>query len=236
MDEKEKDKLTAEEEAAAEKNVTAPQKPEKEHIGGSIETDDYDILPEIEQDPAIEEELAGKEGIEVEYSFNGDDVREGLKTFQRAAIYRKNLIYTLILTAIFVLYVLSAVQDAGNILSSILSVLCVAVIAMLWYFPAQHVKKMAAAADTNSDTKFRMTVYDTCVRIAEQNGSFLLHYEGEITRTFETAHLFLVCVGKERIFILPKRYLADGEESQIRGMLVNGMGGRHSNQREGKGK
>jgi len=211
-------------------------KGEKVHVSGSVETEDYDILPALDGDAALEEALSGKEGLEVEYSFNGDDVKEGLKAFQRATIFRKYWIYTLLLAVIFVIYTINAIQKPGELLSSVLSVVCVALIVMIWYLPAQHIRKTAAGADALGEQKFRMTLYDTCVRIEEEKGSFLLHFSSQITKTLETEGLFLLCVGKERVFMLPKRYLEGDGEQRVRSLLQSVMGERYLDRRKRDGK
>ena len=197
-----------------------------ETLGNSgIATGNYDFLPDL--DSSQEDEFAGKEGVEVQYSFTGDDIREGLKAFQRAAIYKKYMIYTIILAVIFVIYLVNFAQD-NQFLPGVLAVMCVAVIGMLWYFPYQHIKKTAEATDANPGMTFRMGVYDSGVKISDESGSFILHYGTEINRSLETENLFLVCVGKERIFLLPKRYLEGEQEAQVRELLKKGMGDKYT--------
>lgn len=195
--------------------------PQKEFSHG-VETDEYDIMPPMGENPEAESELEGKEGIEVDYSFNGEEVREGLKVYQKETLFKKNMIYSLILLAVFAIYMVNIIQHPGEFLPMFLAVLCVTVICFLWYLPAKHVKKTAEAADL-TDMKFKMTIYDTGVRIAEENGSFVISYGKEITKILETEHLFLICVGKERMFILPKKYL-DGREEEVKGIFQTAMG------------
>ena len=161
--------------------------------------------------------------MEVRYSFNGSEVREGLKIFQRDTIYKKNAIYSVILLAIFMIYTVNIIRNPSEAFSIFLAALCLAVLMFLWYLPAKHVKKTAEAAD-KEEMWFTMTVYDNCVRIKEEKGGFVIEYGKEISKVFETINLFLICVGKERIFILPKRFLTDGREEQVRELFQSGMG------------
>lgn len=225
--EEKKDRLEQYEEIEHEQDVSdktdedLKKDPQKEFSHG-VETDEYDIMPPIEENTEAEAELEGKEGIEIEYSFNGEEVREGLKAYQRETLFKKNMIYSLILLAVFAIYMVNIIQHPGEFLPMFLAVLCVTVICFLWYLPAKHVKKTAEAADL-TEMKFRMTIYDTGVRIAEENGSFVISYGKEITKILETEHLFLICVGKERMFILPKKYL-DGREAEVKGIFQTAMG------------
>lgn len=209
-----------------EEDPYAAPAPEREEHASGVETDEYDILPPVEQ-PSDEREAkyADKECIEVEYSFGGDDIREGLTIYQKMMLYKKNTIYTLILAAIFAIYVfnMAAHPDKGHTMYLFLSAMCVAVACSLWLLPRKHIKKTAEAADANP-MQFRMTVYDTGVRIHEENGSFLIEYGAEIGQIIETDRQFLLCVGKERLFMLPKRYLSDAELPAVRAMFADGMG------------
>lgn len=195
----------------------------QEDFSKGIETEEYDILPEMEETAEELDILKGKEGVEVRYSFNGNEVRQGLKLFQRETIYKKNAVYSVILLAIFMIYTVNIIRNPSEAFSVFLAALCLAVLMFLWYLPAKHVKKTAEAAD-KEEMWFTMTVYDNCVRIKEERGGFIIEYGKEISKIFETLNLFLICVGKERIFILPKRFLTDGREEKIRDLFQNGMG------------
>ena len=173
-----------------------------------------------------------KSGMELVYSFNGEDVRTGLKIYQRETIFRKNIIFTLILLAIFAVYGLDLVQSSGGTLSMFLAVMCVVVTAFLWYLPARHIKQVAEAADS-SPMEFRMNIQEDVVQISEDNCGFFLGFGKEITKIIETVEHFLICVGKERIFILPKRCIPDPEkngafsEDQVRDCFRTAMGPRY---------
>ena len=174
---------------------------------GAVQTEQYDFIPDLPPASPDDPELAGKDCV--------------------AAIYKKYMIYTGILIVVFVIYLINFTQGE-QFLPGVLAVLSLAVIGMLWYFPRQHIKRTAEATDANPGMIFRMTVYEDCVRISDQASSFLLHYVKEITRTLETENLFLICVGKERIFLLPKRYLEPEQQEKIRGMLTAAMGDKHT--------
>lgn len=183
-----------------------------------VATDDYDTEPEMQAPTAEEEdELAGREHVRAEYSFNGEEIREGLTVFQKETLYKKNLIYTGVLLLIFLLYVISIFRVPTQGLYYFLAVLCLAVIGFVWYQPRRHIKKTAAAVE-ESDMQFVMEIYDDCVRIdsiPEGNG-VILHFGKELTRVIETPALYLFCAGKERLFVLPKRYLDVAAEEKIR--------------------
>lgn len=235
MDEEQKKQAEAaqeepiqEEAASAEVTAAGPaEKTGDTAFALGVTGENYDILPEMEKntEEEIEEELRGKEAIAISYEFKGDDVREGLKAFQKETIYRKNGIYTAILALVFGVYMVNVVRSPGEVFPMFLAALCVIVVAFLWYLPFNHIRKVAASADEN-EFAFHMEIYDTCIRVKQENGNFILHFgmDKQISKVIETANLFLICCGKERVFILPKRCLEAGVEEKLRGIFDSAMG------------
>lgn len=195
--------------------------PQKEFQGG-VETEEFDVLPEIDPHVELQDELEIKEGIEFQYSFNGDEVTEGLTLYQSVTILKRNLIYSAILLCVFFAYMVNIVKNPGEAFSVFLAAMCVAVLAFIWILPKMHIKKTAKAADMQILT-FSMIVYDNCIKIGEDGGSFIIAYNKEINVIYETQNLFLVCAGKERLFILPKRCLGQGQEDQLREVFQTAM-------------
>lgn len=198
-------------------------KEEKVKLNEGIETQEYDQVKTFDTPKEELDELKEKEGIEINYSFNGDEVKQGLKIFQKQTIYKKNIIYTVALFLIFMLYVLNIVKGDKGGFTIFLAAMCVGLIVFIWYAPLSHIKKTAEATDENNLT-FNMKIYENCVRIGEENGSFVIHYNKEITKIFETGNLFLICAGKERIFILPKRFLNSEQIVKISSLFKEKMG------------
>ncbi|MFZ2538903.1 MAG: YcxB family protein [Oscillospiraceae bacterium] len=187
--------------------------PQKEFLGG-VETEEYDVLPEIDPHEDIKAQLAKKEGIELEYSFNGEEVTEGLTVYQSVTILKRNFIYSAILISVFFIYMVNIIKNPGEIFSVFLAIMCVSVLCFIWILPKLHIKKTAKAADLE-ELKFSMVVYDNCIKMGEDGGSFIIAYNKEITMIYETLNLYLVCAGKERLFILPKRCLKQGQEQKL---------------------
>ncbi len=181
---------------------------------GGVETEEYDVLPELDPHDDIKVQLDQKEGIEVEYSFNGKEVTEGLTVYQSVTILKKNLIYSAILLCVFFVYMVNILKNPAEVFSVFLAAMCVAVLCFIWILPKMHIKKTAKAADLQ-ELNFSMVVYDNCIKVGEDNGSFIIEYSKEITAIYETANLYLVCAGKQRLFILPKRCLKQEQEEKI---------------------
>ena len=217
-------KTVKDENAEKELNLDHDEKQEKkEELSMCVETDDYDIMPELDKDEEEFDDLDEKQGIEIEYTFKGDDVRQGLKAYQKETLYKKNIIFTLILAVICGIYVYQFATNTNLKVSAFLAALCIAVIAMIWYNPLKHIKLSAKAADEN-DLSFKMTVYDDCVRIKEENGKVVLHFVTEITKIIETVDLYLLCVGKERVFILPKKCIPEESKNSVKEIFKKALG------------
>lgn len=230
MDEnnKEYEELPAEATTSAEETVSteASEPAAASEFATGIRTENYDIMPELKSQPEELAELEGKECVEVEYTFSGEDIRKGLKIYQGEILLLKNTIYTIVLAVLFGLYMVNIFRYPGQGLYYFLAALCLIVAGMLWYLPKRHIKKTAAAADMQ-EMRFHMGVYDNCIRVWESAGGFVLHYQKEVTKVVDTPEHFLFCVGKERLFILPKRCLEPEQEAKIQAFVKDGMGDKY---------
>lgn len=182
---------------------------------------EYDNLKQ--EDEEIFHDFKNKEGIEVVYSFNGEEVTQGLAIFQKITIYKKNLIYSVILVGVFLMYATNFLNDTNNRnISILLAAISVGVLFIIWQLPRSHIKKTAEAADS-SDMTFRMSIYDSGIKIGEENGVFAIFYNKEITKIVATQTLYVICVGKERVFILPKRFLNEEKILKITQIFIETM-------------
>lgn len=192
------------------------QKQQKEGFSGSVETDEFDHLPPPpKRDEELEEKAAAEKSVSFTYSYNGEDVKEGLFIFQKLTTFKRNIIISVVLLLVFSTYFINIVKNPNQTLSMFLSIMCIAVLCILWIMPRGHVKRVAAIADQNPQS-FTMTVYETCVRVGEGERSFLYSFLKEINMVVETKNLFMVCAGKEQIFLLPKRHIGEEIQLQIR--------------------
>lgn len=230
MDEKNKEyeELPTEAAALAEESAsTEISEPTADsNFSTGIQTENYDIMPELKSKPEELAELEGKDCVEVEYTFSGEDIRKGLKIYQGEILFLKNTIYTMVLVVLFGLYMVNIFRYPGQGLYYFLAALCLIVVGALWYLPKRHIKKTAAAVDMQ-EMRFHMGIYDNCICVFESANGFVLHYRKEVTKVVETPEYFLFCVGKERLFILPKRCLESEQEAKIQTFVKDGMGDKY---------
>ena len=191
-----------------------------------LSADNYDIHIPTPQPADADARIAGKTPIRVFYDMNGAEVAEGLKRFHKLTMYPKNLVYSIILFVIFILYVYRIVTADGGSQGSMqyfLAVLCVALIAFLWYMPHRHIKATVEAVEKERNT-FMVDVYDTCMMVGEADNQMMVDYAMPKPRViaFETPLVFGIGIGKEKVFLLPKRCL-EGNEQAVRACLQTGF-------------
>lgn len=195
---------------------------EEKPLGSSVESEEYDLEQKNFPHSELEEKLNPETAVKVHYSFKGEDVKEGLKAFQRYTILKKNVVYSLILAIVTAVYVANYINEPENNFSMFMSIFCVAIIGLLWFLPKKHIKDISKAID-ELEMEYDMEVYPECVRIIEDKGKFIMVYGDEITLILETENLFVICIGKQRAFILPKRYLEKENEEKIRAIFKEAM-------------
>lgn len=189
---------------------------------GSITTSDYDELAPLESDEVENETSSQEQSIHINYSFKGEDVVEGLTTMQALLQFKKNMIYTGILLVIFFVYML----DFANIQSLILGGLCLVVIGVIWIMPKIHIKRFVKAADENK-VNFSIDIYSNHISVvnsASNQQPVKLAFNKQINNIIETDNLFVICSGKERVFILPKRCINENLHEFVREIFQIAMG------------
>lgn len=193
-------------------------------VHAGVTGEQYDMEPETPNQ--TEDLFEGQDAIRIEYSFTGEEIKNGLRVFQHETMFKKNMIYTLVLAAFFGIYSFSAFQKDPNALTIFICIMCISIMAFIWYMPWNHRRLTARAVDGAQDTlSFVMFIYPTGIRINEEKGSCAMQFGKEINKIAETEESFLFFAGKERLFVLPKRFVAD--EEAVRGCLKAGMGGKY---------
>lgn len=232
MDELKEKKEPAEEEAVeaddnkeqpATESTSAEQEKDLNQtaVHAGVTGEQYDMEPETPNQ--TEDVFEGQEAIRVAYSFTGEEIKNGLRVFQHETMFKKNLIYTLVLAAFFGIYSFGAFQKEPNALTIFICIMCISIMAFIWYMPWNHRRLTARAIDAAQDTlSFVMLLYPSGIRINEENGSCAMQFGKEINKIAETEDAFLFFAGKERLFVLPKRFVED--EEAVRSRLKNGMG------------
>ncbi len=188
-------------------------------VNDGVKPEDYDIKEDIPYSRLTEQDLSGKESVDVTYDLEANEVVQALRKFQKLTIYKKNYIYTLVLFIIFFAYIIKYLQNPSDSLSMFLSVVTVSVISVVWYMPLNHVKKMGKAIEKGEKITFNLRLYDSCLIVGEGSSKTVIEFDKVKITPFETELLFGIGVGKERVFIIPKRCISQPEEEVIRRLL-----------------
>lgn len=183
---------------------------------GSVLLSDYQDLPPLESDEIDQETLEeeSESSIHIEYSFNGDDVAEGLASVQNTLMIKKKIVYTVCLFILFSVYML----DYSNIQSMILGCLSLLVIGVVWVVPLIHIKRFSAQAD-EKPINLNMNVYESFIKVytnGNESNVVTLTFKKQIDNIIETQNLFVICAGKTRVFIIPKRCINENIHEFIR--------------------
>ncbi len=165
-------------------------------------------------------------GLRIDYDLRGDEVRKALKYFQKATIYRKNIIFTVILAVIVVIYAQTIFRNPDYTMGYLMLVLALAVIWFLWFLPARHIKSAAEAADLADDT-YHLEICPQGLLMPQEDGRYLVGFDRPAIRAVEFSDLYLIIASKEKVFALPKRCIPEEDCEKLTGMLKDALGARY---------
>ena len=161
-------------------------------------------------------------GLRIDYDLRGDEVRKALKYFQKATIYRKNIIFTVIV----VIYAQTIFRNPDYTMGYLMLVLALAVIWFLWFLPARHIKSAAEAADLADDT-YHLEICPQGLLMPQEDGRYLVGFDRPAIRAVEISDLYLIIASKEKVFALPKRCIPEEDCEKLTGMLKDALGARY---------
>lgn len=196
---------------------------EKENLVTSqgLDAEQYDVSkPSLEGEKIYEsDELSG---IEIKYNLKGEDVKKALKIFQKRTIYKKNIVYTVVLLILFVLYLKQMIDDPANTMPKIMAPLCVAISCFIWYSPARHIKNMVKSVEYSSDT-FTIEICEEGILLNEKGGKYLISYNKPTTKCIELDTVFVIFVSDKQVFAVPKRCIEEEKLEKVRKLLKDGL-------------
>ena len=213
--------------------------PEDQEIGGEkdivpeqgLDLDNYDKTAPFVKGERVEDE---KQGIPITYNLRPAEVTKALKYFQKKTIYKKNIIFTVILGIIVILYAQAVITDPSYTFGYILGVLALTVIGFMWYLPSRHIKSVAQATDISRDT-YRLEICADGLLLPQKEGKYLLGFDSPAVKVTEFPDLFLIIVSREKVFAIPKRCIPAEQLDNITQMMKNALGGRYETLEETPG-
>ena len=186
--------------------------------------DKYEVSePWVDSHRLDEEEEEEISGILIQYDLQPDEVTAALKAFQKKTVFKKNLIYTIILVVLALLYLQAVIRNPDYTMGKVLGVFSVLVIGLLWYLPARHIRLTAKGVAVSQDT-FTIEVSDVGFLIREESGKYLIRYRTPSVSVIELPAVFVVCVSREKVFAIPKRCVPEDQMEEIRTLMKDGLG------------
>lgn len=172
--------------------------------------DKFDYAPAVPISKEEKNEFENKDSVQVTYGFTAQEVEKALKVFQRQTIYKKNIIYSLIIAVLFFSYLYQIVRQSQTQFSTFMCVITVAVLGLIWYFPWNHIKSMVKAI-SNQEYKedYILIVYDDAIAVGDLEDGNVFYYHDNKIKVWELSDMFVVGYNKQRIFVVPKRCCND---------------------------
>lgn len=210
------------------------QKSQKEIIDSivnekGIVADKFDESPPINATAKQLDKFKDKKGVNVTYNFNADELERALKIFQKYTIYKKNIIYSLLIGLLFITYLIRiGTGKTQGTFDIFICAICIVVVGMIWYYPINHIKIMVKTVRESPIEDFNMTVYDDALVLGKEESATIIEYNSGYLRVWETDELFVIGYEKQRIFLLPKRCLSDTDEiNSVSQYFKNGLGNKY---------
>ena len=176
-----------------------------EQMDGVPERDKYE-----EADP-----FEGKDGIEISYNLRADEVKKCLLLLQKEQIFKRNYIYTAVLAVIFILYLITVIQNPTYTMGIFMLALSAGVIVLIWMMAWRYRSSQAKAVSSVTED-FNMTVYDTGILVHQENGDFRALFSEPKFRIRELDDVFLLDLNRQRVYVLPKRCMDEGQVEALR--------------------
>jgi hypothetical protein len=176
-----------------------------------LTSQEFDHLPKVDQPQ--EDPFEGESGVEVHYDLHPEEVKKGLLILQKEQLYKKNIIYSVILGIIFVLYLLSVIKDPNYTLGIFLMLISATVIGLIWYMPYRHRSSMAKGV-AGVEGGFSMIVYPSGLRIPQTEGKVDLPFRMGV-KVKDLEEMYLIDADRYRIYLLPKRCISQEDQNAL---------------------
>ena len=190
---------------------------------GDLLTEPYDNNVKMTKDADAMSIFEGQRQVRFDYDLQAEEVKKGLLLFQKKTLFKKNTVYTVLLALIFVFYIIKVAFNPKDGLAIFLSVVSLAVIAFIWLVPANHRRKTAGAIGGTGE-KFQLTVFEKGLVAGEGETASYMFFENEPVEVYEASDMLIFSISKERIFLIPRRCVADADWEEATALLKAGLG------------
>lgn len=164
----------------------------------------------------VSKQSCEKEALEIHYDLRYNEVKDGLKQFYKKRRFKRNIIYTILCGAIFLINLIDVlVRKNTQPMIFLFLILCMAILVFIWYFPVQHREKMARIIEENP-MNFSIKINEDSILVEKENGEEVINLLDPKLEILEDEEKFIILPPNEEIYILPKRCIEDAKEVEKR--------------------
>lgn len=147
------------------------------------------------------------------------------RLYQRRFLMWKSWILEAVLVLLSVDFIVTAFKDPSNMLVYFLLILCVVLLVMLIFHPLRIRRRMMDAVKEMGEISYVAALSEQEIVIqtwtedpSEEIPPTVLEYDKNM-QVIEQEQFFLICEGKERFYVLPKKALYDEQIFAMRHFL-----------------
>ncbi len=150
------------------------------------------------------ETFDNNEGIFIEYNHTPADIINGLKHYNKQVHYKKSVIYTVILSVAFILFLYQSIINDSLSKNGLLLILIFMVVVMIWFIPYQHRKKISKISSEITEN-YTITIFPDKFVVKIEDGEVVGNFDDDKVKRFVVDDLLIFCKDIQSVYIIPKR-------------------------------
>lgn len=177
------------------------------------------------------EEVSPK--LSVSYDIKNTEEEEAFISFQRKYILKSSILKTIAFGILAALFIYQIINAPDNFASWLCFVVCLAVIFIVWYNPIKIRKTLMESLKPLEDDRYTFKLYenkfsietiisqeeiDEAIREGEEPPQIpprVVDFSNPGLAVLEKESMFVIFLGKESIYVLPKRCLTENEIKEL---------------------
>lgn len=179
----------------------------------------------------MESYLEKNNGVKINYDLRPEELGRALRAFQKKTIYKKNIIYSVLLGLISVCFCIDMLLYPNRIINFIVTFGCLVIIFMLWNLPRRHIKSVEAASAAVSES-FSAYVCGDCMFAGEAPGKITHIPYSKKTFAIKNEDGIILGVDRERLFLFPRRCMENDDINKLEEILRGALSDRFENKNE----
>lgn len=171
--------------------------------------------------------------VSVSYDIKNTEEEEAFISFQRRFILKSSILKTIAFGILALMFIYQIVNKPDNFPSWLCFIVCLAVIFIVWYNPIKIRKTLLESLKPLENDRYTFKLYENKFSIetiisqeeideANQAGEEIPQIQPRIVdfrdrglSVLEKENMFIIFLGKESIYVLPKRCMTESEIKEI---------------------